>query len=116
MAYDIYGNNLRSGHCEVHPWVHESYPCSACYADNQRQEAEKEQQMQAAQHSLTTIALADCLRSAGEALRDAGYIPIVAQIHNILTQYGFVGVTEKHNEPEQQQYHVKEVNNETKAN
>ena len=34
MAYDIYGNNLASGHCEVHPWVGESYPCSLCYAEN----------------------------------------------------------------------------------
>jgi len=34
MAYDIYGNNLARGHCEVHPWVGESYPCSLCYAEN----------------------------------------------------------------------------------
>ena len=34
MAYDIYGQNLASGHCEVHPWVGESYPCSLCYAEN----------------------------------------------------------------------------------
>lgn len=30
MSFDIYGNNLMSGHCEVHPFVHESYPCSIC--------------------------------------------------------------------------------------
>jgi len=34
MAYDIYGYNLASGHCEVHPWVGESYPCSLCYAES----------------------------------------------------------------------------------
>lgn len=32
MAFDIYGNNLRPGHCEVHPDVHEEYPCSMCTA------------------------------------------------------------------------------------
>lgn len=40
MPYDIFGNNLRSGHCEVHPWVHESYPCSVCH-----QEAAKEERL-----------------------------------------------------------------------
>ena len=34
MTYDIYGNNLASGHCEVHPWVGEIYPCSLCYAES----------------------------------------------------------------------------------
>lgn len=34
MPYDIYGGNLRPGHCEVHPWVHESYPCSLCFAES----------------------------------------------------------------------------------
>lgn len=34
MTYDIYGNHLRRGHCEVHPWVHEEYPCSICYSES----------------------------------------------------------------------------------
>lgn len=34
MAYDIYGNNLRRGYCEVHPNVHEEYPCSLCYQES----------------------------------------------------------------------------------
>lgn len=34
MRYDIYGQNLASGHCEVHPWVGETYPCSLCYAES----------------------------------------------------------------------------------
>ena len=37
MSFDIYGNNLRRGHCEVHPHVHEEYPCSVCLAESQRQ-------------------------------------------------------------------------------
>jgi hypothetical protein len=45
MSFDIYGENLRLNHCEVHPWVHESYPCPACFADadnRKRQEEEAE--------------------------------------------------------------------------
>ena len=41
MSYDIYGEILRKGHCEVHPHVHEEYPCSFCMAErelNERQE------------------------------------------------------------------------------
>lgn len=30
MSYDIYGNPLRRGHCEVHPHVHQEYPCDLC--------------------------------------------------------------------------------------
>lgn len=38
MSFDIYGNNLRSGHCEVHPNVHEEYPCSQCFMERQRED------------------------------------------------------------------------------
>lgn len=38
MAFDIYGENLRSGHCEVHPWVHEEYPCSVCYSESDQKQ------------------------------------------------------------------------------
>jgi hypothetical protein len=34
MAYNIYGENLRPGHCEVHPHVHEEYPCSVCISES----------------------------------------------------------------------------------
>ncbi len=30
MAWDIYGNHLQKGNCEVHPWVGEEYPCYQC--------------------------------------------------------------------------------------
>ena len=42
MSYDIYGNNLRRGHCEVHPHVHEEYPCSLCFMENERHRQQKE--------------------------------------------------------------------------
>lgn len=29
-GYDIYGDRLLKGHCEVHPWVPEVYPCESC--------------------------------------------------------------------------------------
>lgn len=30
MAYNIYGNDLRRGYCEVHPHVQQEYPCDIC--------------------------------------------------------------------------------------
>lgn len=33
MSWDIYGNPLQRGHCEVHPHVHEEYPCSLCMSE-----------------------------------------------------------------------------------
>jgi hypothetical protein len=33
MAFDIYGNHLRPGYCEVHPDVREPFPCSVCGAE-----------------------------------------------------------------------------------
>ncbi|MFQ2854319.1 hypothetical protein ACK3YO_12635 [Aeromonas caviae] len=39
MSWDIYGNPLPRGHCEVHPHVHEEYPCSMCLTEQQRSQA-----------------------------------------------------------------------------
>ena len=41
MSFDIYGNTLRSGHCEVHPHVHEEYPCSVCIAEASQREQQQ---------------------------------------------------------------------------
>lgn len=30
MPFDIYGEQLTPGHCEVHPYISEPYPCSVC--------------------------------------------------------------------------------------
>ena len=38
MAFDIYGNVLRPGHCEVHPDVAEPYPCWYCRAESSQAE------------------------------------------------------------------------------
>lgn len=38
MAYDIYGDLLERGHCEVHPWVPEEYPCRECQRDEERRQ------------------------------------------------------------------------------
>ena len=35
MAFDIYGNRLTPGHCEVHPDEFGEYPCELCCADDQ---------------------------------------------------------------------------------
>ena len=42
MSYDIYGNPLRRGHCEVHPHVHEEYPCSVCIQENNNRNAQQQ--------------------------------------------------------------------------
>jgi hypothetical protein len=41
MAFDIYGGNLQRGHCEVHPHVHEEYPCSVCLSESRRKRDEQ---------------------------------------------------------------------------
>ena len=44
MAWDIHGNQLRKGYCEVHPHIGEEYPCSLCQMeidrDNNRRRSE----------------------------------------------------------------------------
>jgi hypothetical protein len=30
LMFDIYGQHLRPGYCEVHPDIPEEYPCSLC--------------------------------------------------------------------------------------
>lgn len=42
MSFDIYGNQLQCGHCEVHPYVHEEYPCSVCMAESRERKIQKE--------------------------------------------------------------------------
>lgn len=34
MGFDIYGNRLKPGHCEVHPDVPEEWPCHVCIAED----------------------------------------------------------------------------------
>ena len=41
MAWDIYGDRLLPGHCEVHPYVHEEYPCPLCLAENKRKKEQE---------------------------------------------------------------------------
>lgn len=38
--WDVYGNPLALGHCEVHPSIPEPYPCGECPADDERREVE----------------------------------------------------------------------------
>lgn len=46
MAFDIHGNHLLPGHCEVHPYVHEEYPCSVCFAESKAQRQRQRQREQ----------------------------------------------------------------------
>ena len=38
MPYDIYGQDLRNGFCEVHPYVEQEYPCQICCQEIEREE------------------------------------------------------------------------------
>lgn len=45
MSYDIYGNPLRRGFCEVHPSINEEWPCCLCVLErNQRNPPEPKQE------------------------------------------------------------------------
>ena len=44
MGYDIYGNTLQRGHCEVHPHVHEEFPCSVCIAEKENHDKQQQEQ------------------------------------------------------------------------
>lgn len=41
MAWDIYGEPLRRGYCEAHPYVHEEYPCSVCLESGRKMKADE---------------------------------------------------------------------------
>ena len=41
MSYDIYGNHLRRGYCEVHPDIPEPWPCYLCLEANRYQNQEQ---------------------------------------------------------------------------
>lgn len=38
MAFDIYGETLEKGHCEVHPHINQEYPCFQCNEDKKRKD------------------------------------------------------------------------------
>lgn len=46
MAYDIYGQSLERGHCEVHPWVPYEYPCPECMERQEREEHERQMELE----------------------------------------------------------------------
>ncbi len=45
MSYDIHGFPLKSGYCEVHPHVHQEYPCSLCYAEIEKHHRMKQEEL-----------------------------------------------------------------------
>jgi hypothetical protein len=49
MAYDIYGNDLRRGYCEVHPHVYQEYPCDICCRDIEQSNRQNQQNQQCQQ-------------------------------------------------------------------
>lgn len=41
MAFDIYGNILEKGFCEVHPWVKEEFPCTLCMCEKKTRDEKR---------------------------------------------------------------------------
>lgn len=52
MSWDIYGEPLRRGYCEVHPHVHEEYPCSVCLQENNKSNVQPSYEMNEMQYHL----------------------------------------------------------------
>lgn len=44
MSWDIHGEPLAPGCCEVHPWVREPFPCGICVADSRRYEEQRQEE------------------------------------------------------------------------
>ena len=54
MAWDIYGEPLKRGYCEVHSWVAEEYPCSLCEIERQKWEFQKQREREMHQERQNT--------------------------------------------------------------
>lgn len=85
MSWDIYGNPLARGHCEVHPHVHEEYPCSVCMAEK-RQREQASQQSEAEYYMQMEI---EDLKAANSALGKS------------LEQFKWISVNDEMPKPEQ---------------
>jgi|GEM_PF-6882202 len=46
MNWDIYGDRLTQGHCEVHPYVAEEYPCSVCLAESAQRAIDRDRELE----------------------------------------------------------------------
>ena len=46
MSFDIHGNPLSRGHCEVHPHVAEEYPCFVCIADKRKDSIDRDRELE----------------------------------------------------------------------
>lgn len=66
MAWDIYGERLEPGHCEVHPYVNVEYPCHVCLEERKRQKEIPPRNIDAALHDLSMAIVA--LKERIEAL------------------------------------------------
>lgn len=79
MAFDIYGGNLRHGHCEVHPHVHEHYPCTLCNLETRKPVQPVDNRLHPDDPLNTFPALADWLQhvgcyGAGQSMEEWGQI------------------------------------------
>ena len=77
MAWDIYGNPLKAGHCEVHPEVPIPWPCHLCLAENAQYEHDVmvETHDEVAELCARITALEDALRPFAVAAYEGGFRP-----------------------------------------
>jgi len=77
MHWDIYGESLREGYCEVHPHVQEEYPCSLCYAEDRQREERLERDQQLRQNREIITICAREFEALSTKARENGYRVII---------------------------------------
>lgn len=70
MAFDIYGERLERGHCEVHPHVHEEYPCSVCISSKRQKERQKSDEYYKQQLENYIVELRNALTAANARIKE----------------------------------------------
>lgn len=101
MSWDIYGNPLTQGHCEVHPHVAEEYPCFVCIDDKRKHTLDRYRVLEHHKPKIdecTTARLIGALLSAFPLLDEVGLDPDVhhcewtiqqerKRLHSIITKF-----------------------------
>ena len=92
MPYDIHGNNLRNGFCEVHPYVEQEYPCQICYQEIEREEQRQRENREHSQLQNEQYHLQTALQQQHIEKLEAEKKELLEALEN-LTEYGMYGST-----------------------
>ncbi len=85
MPYDIYGNPLKRGYCEVHPNIGEEYPCSLCLAEIELQQRKNEHQKAMEREHQKAMELAQSNEAEKQTLQELKQI--VSEIENAIERW-----------------------------